>query len=655
MVQVSVIIVNFNVRYFIDQAIVSVKKAAKKTAIEIIVIDNNSSDTSVEMIQQKFPEVQLLVNKENVGFGRANNQGIKLAKGKYILLLNPDTVLQENTLETCLNFIENTADCGALGVKMIDGKGNFLPESKRALPTPKVAFFKMSGLAALFPKSKTFGQYHLGYLDKNNNHEVEVLSGAFMFFRGALLHEIGGFDEYYFMYCEDIDLSFQVIKKGYKNYYIADTSIIHYKGESTKKGSLNYVKVFYEAMLIFAKKHFTKKQAKIYGAAIYIAILLRGGITLFSTLTKSLLLPLIDGLLAFSGVYLLSKFWAIQIKQNPDYYPFNFLVIILPLYTFVWILANVLSGSYEKPYKINKIWKGVFFGTISILAIYGLLPDELRFSRAVILLGALATAGLMLLSRLIYNTIKHKKIAFELNQNKRVIIVGNQEESTRALSLLTDSAINIQLLGLVSVNEENSSENCLGEFKSIADIVSLYQIEEIIFCGKDITAIEIIATMSEIGNSLNYKILPEESASIIGSNSQNSAGDLYAIDVNLKIASNRSRWLKRSFDIFTSCTLLLSLPITLFFVNEKSQYLRNIFKVLGGKISWVGYHQYKNQDPEMKLPNIRIGVISPMDSYKNKEDVTGKKLNLLYAKNYAIEIDITIIFKGFSFLGNLTG
>jgi GT2 family glycosyltransferase len=654
MIQVSVIIVNYNVRYFIEQAIVSVKKAAKHLQIEIIVVDNNSSDTSVEMIKHKFPDVQLIVNKENVGFGRANNQGIQIAKGEYILLLNPDTVLQENTLETCINFIEKTSGCGALGVKMIDGKGNFLPESKRALPTPKVAFYKMSGLAALFPRSRTFGQYHLGYLDKNENHEVEVLSGAFMFFRGELLHQIGGFDEDYFMYGEDIDLSFQVIKQGYKNYYIADTSIIHYKGESTKKGSLNYVKVFYEAMLIFAKKHFTKKQAKIYGIAIYIAIFFRGGIALVSNLTKALALPVIDGLLSFSGVFLLTKFWALEIKQNPDYYPFNFLAIILPLYALVWILANVLSGSYEKPFKTNKVWKGIFFGTISILAIYGLLPEELRFSRAVILLGALTSGGLMLLSRLVYNVFKHSKFAFELNEHKRVVIVGNKEESSRALNLLKDSAINIELAGFVSVNEENSSENCLGEFKSIADIVSLYQIEEIIFCGKDISAIEIIATMSEIGNSLNYKILPEESVSIIGSNSKNSAGDLYAIDVNLKIASNKSRWLKRSFDILTCCFLVFSLPANIFFVNQKLQYVRNIIKVLSGKLSWVGYYKYETQVHEMKLPSIRNGVLSPMDTYKNTEGLTGKKLNLLYAKNYAIEIDTTIILKGFPFLGNLT-
>jgi GT2 family glycosyltransferase len=652
MIQVSVIIVNYNVRYFIEQAIVSVKKAAKNINFEIIVVDNNSSDASVEMLLQKFPEITLIANKENVGFGRANNQGIKIAQGSHILLLNPDTVLQENTLEVCLNFVQNTPDCGALGVKMIDGKGNFLPESKRALPWPKVAFYKMSGLARLFPKSSTFGQYHLGYLDKDENHQVEVLSGAFMFFRSALLSKIGGFDEDYFMYGEDIDLSYQVLKEGYKNYYLADTSIIHYKGESTKKGSLNYVKVFYEAMLIFARKHFTKKQAKVYGIAIYLAIFFRGSMTVLLHLARLIFMPLLDGVLAYAGILLLTKFWAFQIKENQDYYPFNFLAIILPLYAFIWVVANMIAGSYEKPYKTKKIWRGVFFGTISILAIYALVPEELRFSRAIILLGAILILGLMHLNRLAYHVLKHKKLVFELNQTKRVTIVGNEEESSRALGLLNDSAIQIDLIGFISINQENSADDYLGEFKNILDIVSLYQIEEIIFCGKDISSIEIISTMSSIGNHLNYKILPEESLSIIGSNSKNSAGDLYAIDVNLQIASKRSKWIKRSFDIILSICLMLSLPINVFFVEEKTKYCFNILKVLLGKVSWVGYSESDSSSREIKLPKIKKGILNPAFLHKNKEGLTLEKLDLLYAKNYTVEIDVTVVLKGFNFLGN---
>ena len=183
MIDVSVIIVNYNVRYFIEQAIQSVYKAANNLEVEIIVIDNASDDQSIDLIAKKFPRVKLIANAENRGFGKANNQGIELAQGEYTLLLNPDTVLQEDTLDICISFIRKNKDAGALGVRMIDGKGNFLPESKRSIPSPFVAFSKMSGLANLFPKSKTFGRYHLGFLDESKNHAVEVLSGAFMFFK----------------------------------------------------------------------------------------------------------------------------------------------------------------------------------------------------------------------------------------------------------------------------------------------------------------------------------------------------------------------------------------------------------------------------------------------------------------------------------------
>lgn len=652
MVKISIIIVNYNVRYFIEQAIVSILKASTNIDTEIIVVDNASSDASVEMIQSKFPEVQLIANKKNIGFGRANNQGIKLAKGDYILLLNPDTVLQENTLSTCIAFMEEKNDCGAIGVKMIDGKGNFLPESKRGLPLPSVAFYKMSGLASLFPTSKTFGKYHLGYLDQNENHEVDVLSGAFMFFRADLLQEIGGFDEDYFMYGEDIDLSYQVLKRNYKNYYLADTSIIHYKGESTKKGSLNYVKVFYEAMLIFAKKHFSPKQAKIYSVAIYFAIFLKGLLTILQNISRNLLLPIVDFAFAGGALITVTKIWAIQVKNNPSYYPDKFFLIVIPIYLISWLVSTAFTGGYEKPFRISKIWKGIFFGTILIAAIYGLLPDSLRFSRAILLLGAFSTGTIMLLTRLLFNFFSYKQFTLEMTPESKVVIIGNEEEANRALSLLKESDISMDFVGFIGYQKDVNRANYIGEHKNIKDIVSAYDIQELIFCGKDISSIDIISTMSELGNALNYKILPEESLSIIGSNSKNSAGDLYAIDVNLKINTKRARILKRLFDLALSLLLLISLPLNILFITSKGQYLSNIFMVILGKLSWVGYAKEEENVRKYTLPKIRNGVLNPSLIYENKKGLTFNKLNLLYAKNYTVEQDAIIFFKCFSKLGN---
>lgn len=647
MTQISVIIVNYNVRYFVEQAILSVKNASKNLNVEIIVIDNDSSDHSVEMIEQKFPDVTLIASKENLGFGRANNLGIETAKGQYILLLNPDTVIQEDTLEKCFKFIENNKDCGALGVKMIDGKGNFLPESKRALPFPKVAFYKMSGLSSLFPKSKTFGKYHLGFLDENKNHEVEVLSGAFMFFKADLLKKIGGFDKDYFMYGEDIDLSYQVLKQGYKNYYLADTSIIHYKGESTKKGSLNYVKVFYEAMLIFANKHFNPKQAKIYSIAIYFAIFIKGSSTILSNFFKHTTLPLLDICLSYLSVYLVATFWALEVKAELSYYPSKFYLFILPAYVLVWFFCNLFYGSYEKPYKINKIWKATFFGTLIIAAIYGFLPEDLRFSRAIILLGSVLTIASFMFTRLIFHSLKHKKISFELNDTPPVLIVGNKEEANRALNLLQESVKYKNFIGFVSFGYDENHANYLGEFKNLKDIVNVNEIEEIIYCNKDVPSQNIIASMTELGNKFNFKILPEESASIIGSNSKNSAGDLYAIDFNLKIATQRSQILKRVLDIFVSLFFILIFPILILIVNNKANLFNNLIQVLIGKKTWVSYS--KDNEDIYKLPKLKSGILNPST---NKITLKNSRINLLYAKNYSIENDLKIILKSIKAIGN---
>ena len=252
--QLSVIIVNYNVKHFLEQCLYSVLKASKNLDTEIFVVDNDSADGSTQLVKEKFPGVNLIENNTNLGFSKANNQAVKKAKGRYILLLNPDTVVEEDTFEKIIGFMDSNPDAGGLGVKMIDGKGNFLPESKRGLPTPWVAFYKMFGLSKIFPGSKKFGKYHLTYLNENEIAEIEVISGAFFMIRRSVLEMTGLLDENFFMYGEDIDLSYRITQAGYKNYYYPETTIIHYKGESTKKGSLNYVKVFLYSHDQFVKK-----------------------------------------------------------------------------------------------------------------------------------------------------------------------------------------------------------------------------------------------------------------------------------------------------------------------------------------------------------------------------------------------------------------
>jgi Predicted glycosyltransferases len=268
--KLSIVIVNYNVRLLLEQCLLSVRKATEGVEVEVYVVDNVSTDGSLEYLIPLFPEVRFIANAENVGFSRANNQAIRQAKGEYVLLLNPDTVVGEETLKNVLRFMDEHADAGAVGVKMIDGSGRFLPESKRSLPTPWNSFSKMFGVASIFPKSPLFGKYRLLYLDKNEVHKVEVLCGAFMMMRSEALAKSGLLDETFFMYGEDIDLSFRILHSGYQVYYLPET-IIHYKGESTKKDSLRYVKIFYGAMVIFFWKHYPN-YSKLFTVFIKLAI-----------------------------------------------------------------------------------------------------------------------------------------------------------------------------------------------------------------------------------------------------------------------------------------------------------------------------------------------------------------------------------------------
>nr|WP_320038330.1 glycosyltransferase family 2 protein [uncultured Bacteroides sp.] len=293
--KLSVVIVNYNVKHFLELCLCSLYRAIDQLPVEVFVVDNASLDGSLEYLMPRFPKVNFISNNENVGFACANNQAIALAKGEYILLLNPDTVLGENTITDCLQYMENNPDVGGAGVKMLTGDGSFLPESKRGFPTPMVSLYKLTGISKLFPNSHRFGKYHLRYLDEDECHSVDVLAGAFMFLRKSALDKCGLLDEDFFMYGEDIDLSYRITKAGYKNCYLP-FPVIHYKGESTKKDSIKYVRVFYEAMMIFFRKHYPHYSiffACVVKSGIYLrallAVLNRISLKLFSYTGKKAL------------------------------------------------------------------------------------------------------------------------------------------------------------------------------------------------------------------------------------------------------------------------------------------------------------------------------------------------------------------------------
>lgn len=275
--QLSVIILNYNVRFFLEQCVLSVQKALQDIDGEIIVIDNNSTDDSCAMMKKLFPSITLIENKENLGFPKGNNIGVAQAKGEYLCILNPDTVVAEDTFTKILAFAKSKTNLGIVGCKLIDGTGAFLPESKRGVPTPWVAFTKIFGLYKIFPNNTLFNRYYAQHLSPYQTGKVDILVGAFMVLKRELYNEIGGFDENCFMYSDDIDLSYMALQRGKENYYFHETSVIHYKGESTVRDG-TYMKRFQEAMNFFYKKHFSK--------SLLFDVFMRIGAFAFSLLKK---------------------------------------------------------------------------------------------------------------------------------------------------------------------------------------------------------------------------------------------------------------------------------------------------------------------------------------------------------------------------------
>lgn len=653
--KLSVIIVNYNVKHFLEQCLNSVRKAAKHVQTEVWVVDNNSVDQSVEMVQQKFPEVKLIANKDNPGFSVANNQAIKQSKGEYVLLLNPDTIVEETTFKKVVDFMDQHPDAGGLGVKMVDGNGKFLPESKRGLPTPTVAFYKIFGLSALFPKSKSFGRYHLGFLDRDEIHSVDVLSGAFMLMRKKTLDEVGLLDETFFMYGEDIDLSYRIVLGGYKNYYYPETRIIHYKGESTKKSSVNYVFVFYQAMIIFAKKHFSLRYARLFSILINLAIYLRASLSVVKRLMTRIILPLLDALILYGGFYFIKSYWEqTWLEPTGGSYPMVYMLYIVPVYIAVLLGGVLLTGGYDKPYQIPKLIKGLFFGIISILVMYALLPENYRYSRAIIIAGTFwgfisLSAYRYFLQLTGFNSFGNKD-----EKSNRIAIVGSKKETERVANLLRNTNQKPSFIGLVSLDDsEKLHEGFIGSIKQLQEIISVYSIGEVVYCAKDLSAQFIIDQMIQLQkNGVDYKIAPEESIAIIGSNSINASEDLFMIDVD-NISKPQNKRNKRLLDFLISLLLLLSIPLNIWFIKNKASFLFNILKVLISKRTWVGY--YMGKDTEMaQLPNLKKGVLHPGLAY-TKQDLnhdTLSRLNLLYSRNYKLGTDLEIIWKGFQFLGN---
>jgi GT2 family glycosyltransferase len=654
----SVIIVNYNVKHFLEQCLFSVLHAIKDLDAEVIVVDNASTDgskaffsdtlqksTLQESTLGEWGRIRFIWNEENMGFGRANNQALEIAKGEYILFLNPDTIVAEDSLRKCMQFLEQRAEAGALGVHMVDGSGSFLKESKRAYPTLATSFFKLCGLASLFPKSPVFARYHLGHLDPAAIHEVDVLAGAFMMVKREVLHKTGGFDSDFFMYGEDIDLSYRIQKQGYKNFYFPETTIIHFKGESTKKGSLNYVKMFYKAMSIFVSKHYGGITAAIYRFAINIAIWLRAIVSAAAGFTRNNGLPLVDAINTLISFIAATFLWNRFVKPDTVYEK-NLLIVAFPAFTLIFIMVSYYAGLYDKQQKKGRVVVSTVISVFMVLALYSLLPEKFRFSRGILLLGSAFSFLLLSLNRILLR--KMGWIEEEDEEKLATVIVGTQGEFDEVSALFQKQEKEQRLLGRIAPTEDQGPH--LSVLAKLSAFIREVPVKEVIFCQGSISFREIIERSTQLNGDVRVRIHACGSRSVVGSDSSRGSGSTLSLDHPFAIDTASSRRFKRLADIIVSVILLISIPITAFIVINSVKYCRNIFEILWGKKSWVGYCIVPNN----QLPRIRPGVVGTNGLPVKTGGHPGEGLSLLddlYAREYSVNRDINLIMRGFKWLG----
>ena len=586
----SIVIVNYNVKEFLTQCLESIYRSKTEYTFEVIVVDNASADSGESRILKAFPEVRWIANTENIGFGRANNQGFEAAKGTYTLILNPDTVVQEDTLEVCIDYLKSHPEVGGLGIKGIDGTGQFLPESKRGLPTPMTALWKITGLSRIFTKSSFFARYHMGHLDPDGNHKVDILVGCFMMVPTALLREVGGFDPRYFMYGEDIDLSYELLKTGHENHYISDSQIIHYKGESTKRGSLNYVKMFYQAMIIFARKQFSGSSALAYTLLIYVGIYLRAGLALLARLAKSAATPIIDILLLAFTLDQLKTYWEHNHRFiNGGSYPDTYTYYVQGSYILFWLLALALSGVYTKNTRPAVIARSMTIATLVIGFFYGLLPEGLRFSRALLLLGGLAGITMLILWRSIIGLLTGKHLFTLPVQRPRMLYLGSDAGRESLQKLLTENGI-VPAFFL----QDMASDNGAVDLEKLEAKIQLYNINECVVESTARPASVLMQIMSVLGTQTNVKSLVTSGPYIVGSNSSLNQGETYGLG-QFNVADANYRRQKRLLDITLTLLLLLTLPLsmTLAAIAGRTKgyinWLTSSLRIIAGKATLVGY------------------------------------------------------------------
>ena len=667
-----------------QQTLESVVNASQRIETEIFVVDNNSLDGSTQMVKSLYPQVILLDNTENVGFSKANNAAIRQAKGDYILLLNPDTVVQEDTFDILVEFLETRPEAGAVGCKVLNADGSLQLACRRATPTPSVMLPKILGLSALFPKSRVFGRYNLTYLDENEISEVDAVSGSCFMTRREVFEKVGYLDEDFFMYGEDLDWFYRTKSVGFKIYYVPTTKIIHYKGESTRAAGYDAIKMFYKAQIQFVRKHFSKSKSLLAVFLLYIGIILRALVSYAAKTSAKFSLVITD--IVFMQISLVL---ALLLKFH-SLAELNAYVFVTIIYTSVWLITLYLLRVYEiRRFSATYSAWAVILGFF-VNATFTFFFKQIAYSREV------------LIWLLLFNTIflPSWRIAIRLARktgfvpflgtlgktmiSRRTAIVGTGEEAQRiGQKIISKIDHGYKIVGFMDRKLPDhfpENFNYLGDVSDLEDIVILKKITDIIFSADNYSYEEILNIIDQVKDlGLSFKIVPKHMDFIIGKSSVESIEEISLIDLNYNIDKLSNRILKRGFDIIFSVSLIILLfPFALFYWvykrllitprkimlspnNQKTMYTisdngdisRNrlagyplLFNILTGTLSFVGSELLAELPPERSI-HFKPGITGLGQTMNRGERLREnyEEYEHYYRRNQSIRLDLEILIK----------
>ncbi len=647
----SIIIVNYNVKEFLQNLIHSIEKASANITKEIIVVDNASDDGSVEFIKSNYPQINLIVNNSNLGFGKANNLGMMQAEGNYILLINPDTIVAEDTFDKMIKFFEEHTEVGLAGCKILNPDGTLQLACRRSFPGPWTSFTKVTGLSNVFPKSKLFAKYNLTYLDENQSYEVDAISGSFMMMRKEVYQKVGGFDEQFFMYGEDLDLCYRIQKAGFKVFYFHDTQIIHYKGESTKRSNIDEVKMFYNAMHLFVKKHLSS--SFIVELILRSAIFVRSFFT-FVGLRKLIFISSILDFLLFNLSIFISENIYVRFREwrgFPDYG----IPIVYTVPALIFLLTSFSIGNYKKnKLSVSKTILAIFV-SLPILASLTFFFKDFAYSRAIVLITYIFVLILLPLWRIIAKLVLKVGLIEDISKSYRTLLVGLDESAFEiGKKLRRKKSDKRTIVGLIGFSNKDlglkkESFEVIGTVQNVVKVIRENKINELIFSSKGISYNKMMEIVGRCKNeNVDFKVVGSNLDFIVGKTDVSLLDDVPLLELNYNISKPQVKFIKALLDYSISVPSLFLIYPFIYFKHKLTgkhsdftKFILGLPKVLTGKFSLVGVSESNNES----------------NQYLGKRGLTGywyteagtseeiEKLNFYYAKNQNIWMDIEILLK----------